>query len=231
MSDAEAMLAAVTAGNTAEVVRLLGDDPSLASVRGPDGVSVALLARYRFDRPTVDAILAANPSLDVFEAAALGRVDDLASLLAGAPDAVEAYSPDGFTALHLAAFFGSAAAVGLLLDAGARVDAWTRNALANQPLHAAAAGRQVEICRMLLATGADVNARQHGGFGPLHEAAQLGNREMVELFLAAGAEPGLVADDGSTPTDLAARAGHQEVADLLAGSAATARPGPSAASR
>jgi ankyrin repeat protein len=76
-----------------------------------------------------------------------------------------------------------------------------------------------------------VNARQHGGFGPLHEAAQLGNREMVELFLAAGAEPGLVADDGSTPTDLAARAGHQEVADLLAGSAATARPGPSAASR
>ena len=72
---------------------------------------------------------------------------------------------------------------------GRRVDAYTTNDFANQPLHAAAAGRHIEVCRVLIAAGADVNATQHGGYTPLHEAAQHGDVEMVELFLSAGADP------------------------------------------
>jgi adenosylhomocysteine nucleosidase len=215
------MMAAVAAGDTAAVQRLLAADPSLASARGDDGVSAVLLARYRFDRPTMDAILAADPEIDVFEAAALGRLDRLDAALFADPGLVRAYSPDGFTALHLAAFFGKPEAVHRLLSAGAPVDAFTHNDLANQPLHAAAAGRSVEICRALLAAGADVNARQHGGFTPLHEAAQQGDDEKVELFLSAGADPMLRAEDGRTAADLAEAAGHVDVANRLREVAAT----------
>jgi uncharacterized protein len=209
------MMAAVAAGDVERVAALLAEDPSLVSARGDDGVSALLLARYRFDRPTMDALMTADPDLDVFEATAYGRIDRVRQCLDDDPSGIAAFSPDGFTALHLAAFFGKTELARALIDAGARVDTYTTNDLANQPLHAAAAGRHVEICRLLLAAGADVNATQHGGFTPLHEAAQLGDDEMVELFLSAGADPRISVTDGGTPADLAEKAGHHDVAVRL----------------
>ena len=220
------MMAAVAAGDTDRVAALLADDPSLAMARRADGVSALLLARYRFDRPTMDALLAADPDLDLFEAAALGRIDRLRERLADDPGSATAMSRDGFTALHLAAFFGKTEVTRILLEAGAPVDTYTTNDFANQPLHAAAAGRHIEVCRLLLAAGADVGARQHGGFTPLHEAAQHGDAEMVELFLSAGADPTRSVEDGSTPADLAEVAGHHDVARRLREVAADRRPGP-----
>lgn len=209
------LIDAVTAGDTDRVRELLADDPSLVAARDQDGVSAVLLARYRYDRATTDALLAADPELDVFEAAALGYVDRLRERLLDDADAVAAYSPDGFTALHLAAFFGKPEAARILLDHGAGVDVYTRNPFANQPLHAAAAGRHIEVCRVLLAAGADVNATQHGGYTPLHEAAQHGDVEMTELFLSAAADPALVTHAGETPAQIAAAAGHTDLADRL----------------
>jgi uncharacterized protein len=194
-------------------------------------MSELLQAVYRGDEARVDELLSSDPELDVFEAAAVGRLDRLKDRLAAAPDAMTTFSPDGFTALHLAAFFGRAEAARILLEAGASVDTYTRNPFANQPLHAAAAGRQIEICRLLVAAGADVNATQHGGFTPLHEAAQHGDDEMVELFLSAGADPTIVVDDGRTAADLAEAEGHGDVAARLRDVAAQRGPGPSATAR
>ena len=209
------LIGAVTAGDTDRVREILAEDPSLVAARDEEGVSALLLARYRFDRETTDALLAADPELDVFEAAALGYVDRLRERLLDSADAVAAFSPDGFTALHLAAFFGKAEVARLLLEHGAGVDVYTRNPFANQPLHAAAAGRHIEVCRILIAAGADVNATQHGGFTPLHEAAQHGDVEMVELFLSAEADPSLTTGDGETAADTAAGAGHVDLARRL----------------
>lgn len=209
------LIDAVTAGDTERVRALLAEDSSLVAARDEEGVSALLLARYRFDRATTDALLAADPELDVFEAAALGYVDRLRQRLVDSAEAVTAFSPDGFTALHLAAFFGKAEVARLLLEHGARVDVYTRNPFANQPLHAAAAGRHIEVCRILLAAGADVNATQRGGFTPLHEAAQQGDVEMTELFLSADADPDLVTDAGATAADLASAAGHGDLAQRL----------------
>ena len=227
MASASDMMAAVAAGDSARVTALLAEDASLVNARGDDGVSAVLLARYRFDRPTMDALLAADPDLDLFEGSALGRIDRVRAALDDDPDAVRAFSPDGFTALHLAAFFGKPEIARALIDAGAPVDAYTTNPLANQPLHAAAAGRHLEVCRVLLAAGADVNATQHGGYTPLHEAAQHGDVEMVELFLSAGADPTVAVADGGVPADMAEAAGHADVARRLREVAAS-RVGPSA---
>ena len=209
------MMAAVATGDADRVAALLAEDPALAMARGADGVSALLLARYRFDRPTMDVLLAADPDLEVVEAAALGRIARLRECLADDAGSVTAMSPDGFTALHLAAFFGKTEVTRILLAAGARVDTYTTNDFANQPLHAAAAGRHIEVCRLLLAAGADVDATQHGVFTPLHEAAQHGDAEMVELFLSAGADPTAAVEDGVTPADLAEKAGHHDVATRL----------------
>ena len=84
-----------------------------------------------------------------------------------------------------------------------------------QPLHSAAAGRHIEVCRVLIAAGADVNATQQHEFTPLHAAAQHGDDELVELFLSAGADPSARTDAGDTPADIADAAGHVDVARRL----------------
>jgi len=218
------LIVAVLADDAARVAQLVAADPALADARDAAGVSAIMLSRYRKDRAVTDALLSADPDLDVFEAAALGFADRLEESLAGLPELAFAFSPDGFTALHLAAFFGKAEAARILLDHGARVDVYGRNDFANQPLHAAAAGRQLEVCRVLLTAGAVVDAAEHGGVRPLHQAAQHGDVEMSELFLSAGADPTALTADGRSAEDLALAAGHVDLAARLRDVADHGRP-------
>lgn len=215
MATSDDLIAAVQADDAARVVGLLASDPTLANARDTAGVSAIMLSRYRSDRAVTDALLAADPDLDVYEATALGFAERLRDVLAADLDLATAFSSDGFSALHLAAFFGKAEAARILLDAGAAVNAYSRNGLHVQPLHSAAAGRHHEVCRVLLAAGADVRATQQGMYTPLHAAAQHGDDELVELFLSAGADPAARLEDGRTPADTAEGAGHLDVARRL----------------
>jgi ankyrin repeat protein len=211
----EALFEAIRAGDAETVTELVSADPALAEARDAEGVSALMRSRYAFDRKVGDALLAADPELDIFEATALGYADRLRERLEEDPTRATAYSSDGFTALHFAAFFGKAESARILLEAGADVAAYTRNPFANQPLHAAAAGRSIEVCRILVAAGADVDATQHGGYTPLHEAAQHGDVELAELLLSAGADPSIALPDGQTAADVAEAAGHVDLARRL----------------
>jgi ankyrin repeat protein len=73
----------------------------------------------------------------------------------------------------------------------------------------------VELCRVLLAAGADVDATQHGGYTPLHEAAGNGDVELAELLLSAGADPTVQLPDGHIAADTAEAAGHVDLARRL----------------
>jgi len=215
MTEAQDLIAAVDAGDADRVSELLAVYPELAGTRDASGLSALMHARYRSDRAVIDAILAVDPELDVFEAAAFGRIDRLRPLVDDDPTLSQALSPDGFTALHLAAFFGKEEAAKLLLERGAPVDGYSNNELDVQPLHSATAGRHHEVCRLLIAAGADPNAPQQGGWRPLHQAADHGDPELLELFLSAGADPTLGRDDGQLPVDTADAAGHPDVAARL----------------
>jgi uncharacterized protein len=192
----EAMIEAVRGGHADAVVALLAGDPSLASARDEQGLSAVLLALYHRHDAVREALLAADPELDVLDAAALGRVDRLRELLAADPESLNARSPDGFTPLHYAAFFGGADAVAALLAAGAPADADAGNRLQVRPLHSAVALGDHGAVLALLRAGADPNVRQQGGITPLHGAAHADDPELVRMLLEHGADPSLTADDG-----------------------------------
>ena len=150
-------------------------------------VSPLLQAKYRGADADADRLLAQNPELDVYEAATFGRLERLNELLAGDLDRAREYSPDGFTALHLAAFFGQPEAARVLLEAGADPRAVSRNTMRVQPLHSAVAARNLEAARLLLESGADPNAGQQDEFTPLDGAVGGGDAAMEQLLRDHGA--------------------------------------------
>src|SRR5690349_17592434 len=105
-----------------------------------EGHSPILLAAYVGAPEIVEALTAAGAPLNVFEAAAIGRTDRVREYLAVNPGALASRAHDGWTLLHLAAFFGHEETARFLLDAGADPAAISRNEMANTPLHSAVAG-------------------------------------------------------------------------------------------
>jgi ankyrin repeat protein len=166
--------------------------PESANEHDEHGVSALLLALYH-RRPDVrDALLAAGAEVGPLEAAALGDVEKLS---------LDARGGDGFTPLHLAAFFGGPEAVRKLLAMGADPNADADNTFGVHPIHSACAVRDLESVRALLEAGANPNVRQQGGLTPLHAAAHHGDTELANLLLEHGADPEL-ADDTGKPPDL-----------------------------
>lgn len=204
----------LSAGDWDGLRGLIDAEPGCAEARDPNGVSLLMQALYRGRRDLAETIAVRKNSLDIFEAASLGRLDRLQELTSGSA-AVNARSADGFTALHFACFFGQGEAARVLILAGAAVDAVAANPMKVMPLHSAASARNIEAARHLLEHGAPVNARQLGGWVPLHAAAQNGDRAMVELLLRQGADASMANDEGKTPAMVAREKGHLDLAALL----------------
>lgn len=167
------------------------------------------------DSARIQDLVNADPSLAIFAAAMQGEAAGVEELLAANRSLVTAVTPDGWTPLHLAAFFGATDAARALLNKGASPSARSTNAMQNLPLHAAAAGRHAAIVALLIEHGSPVDARQHGGWTALHAAAQNGDLALAEILVSAGADVFARAGNNQCALDLALTKGQQPMVEFL----------------
>ncbi|PWK80525.1 ankyrin repeat protein [Mucilaginibacter oryzae] len=205
----------IAAANLDAINTLLGRDPMLAKQKTSLNVSPLMLSCYYKQASVTGLLLNYVSDLTLFEAAAAGKPDDVARLLAANPGAVDNYADDGFTALGLACYFGRFDVARYLVMNGANVNLPSNNGFNVFPIHSAAAGSYTEIARMLIENGAQVNVVQQAGATPLHSAAQNGNLDLIILLLENGAEVYTRMEGGKLPADLAREKGFDEIAEIL----------------
>ena len=162
-------------------------------------VSEILQAKYRGNNARVEELLKGSPALNIFEASATGQTARVRELLAANPSLVNAYAPDGFHPLGLAAFFGNKATVEALLQAGADVNQQSRESLKASALFSSAAARRPDIAEILLAKGANPDLRAEAGFTVVHSAAISGQIDLATLLLKYGADLNVQDTSGKTP--------------------------------
>jgi ankyrin repeat protein len=203
----QGLFQAIRKGDRSGVISLLDREPAAAQAVDDQGVSAVMVALYYHQFELAELVASRKRELTFLEVCALGRIDAARGFLQGSPGLIDELSPDGFSALHLAAFFGRTDLVRWLVEQGASVNSPAGNPSRVTPLHSAVAGRTSEVVEMLVEAGADLNARQHGGYTPLMGAAVAGQKGLVDFLLAHGADPGARSDEGKTARDLATEKG------------------------
>jgi ankyrin repeat protein len=192
---------------------MVSAEPTLIDARSRSGDSAILTAVYHRQKEIVNLLVARGAALSIFEACAAGEIERVERTLDAST--INTYSADGWTPLHLAAFFGHPKITELLLAQHADVTARSRNANGNTPLHAALAGNHKLVAGLLIGRGADVNAADAQGWRPLHLAAANNNLDAITALIAQGADVTAGNGEGLTPLSLAQEKNHREAAALL----------------
>jgi ankyrin repeat protein len=163
----------------AEAIRqLLARHPDSLNTRDESGISPLMRALYRGSTAAFDALLAIGTPSDPWDRLIAGCAD-------GLPEPA-AWSPDGFTPLHIAASVDNVPAAKALLAAGADPNALATASFARvTPLGTCAFSGALGVARVLLEHGADPHIGEDGVYSVEAEAIARGNQELVGLIEAA----------------------------------------------
>lgn len=225
MQPVDRLVAAALLGQVSDVRQMVAADPALLSARNMFGVGAVHAAQYGGQDAVLDALSGLGLAVDGYLAAELGRSQQLREALAADPDFAARFDQRGSTALHGAAYWGQGETTELLLDAGADPNAISRDGfLQIAPLGSAVATTPgipqpsnsedvvLDLVRLLLERGADVNGRRGDGMTALHAASWRGLARVAQELLDAGADPAITATSGphqgQTPADTALAQGH-----------------------
>jgi ankyrin repeat protein len=137
----------IDAGDVQGVRTLIADDPAAAGEHDEQGLTALMRAAYRGGE-VFEAVRAANPPLEPFDRIIVGESEGLPP-----PDA---WTPDGFTPLHIAAFAHNVDAARALLEAGADPNVIATASFARvTPLGTCKFAGADDVAELLLAHGAD----------------------------------------------------------------------------
>ena len=204
--------------DTNKITTFIKTNPAVLSMKTEQGISGLLLIAYYQLPEVIENILPLKKDLSIHEAASCGALDLVKQFLKKDPSLLNAYAPDGFPLLSLACYFGKENIATFLIEQGADVGLVATNGSYIQALHAAVAKNDYNICALLLAHGADVNALQVQRVTPLHSAVHRGNLSIVELLIEKGAAINASMDNGDTPKSIAKRENHITILDYLTNS-------------
>jgi ankyrin repeat protein len=208
--------ALMMAAPDAEKMKLLLDRGADVNSRAGSNYSALMVAAvYRDGMPAMKLLLARGADVSgtpspLVLAAGVGNAEAVKPL----HDAGASLS----RALLAAVRTGQTGAARALLDAGASMD--ETDASDASALDRAVMSNQLELTRLLIERGANVNRVGRSGMTPLLYAASIdfGDSKMIELLLKSGARPDAVTREGLTALGLARKYQHTHLIASLEGS-------------
>jgi quinoprotein dehydrogenase-associated probable ABC transporter substrate-binding protein len=214
---------AVVASDQARVLALL-DKGADVNKRNPQGYAPMHVAARQRDSNMIELLVQRGADVNakdsdgwtaLLHAAFRNHVPSIEVLVKAGADLDES-APGGYTPLAIAIEEGKFFAAKALIDSGAKVDARLgKNDLT--PLMVVASKPQVErraqsvnqgpstveIAKLLIGKGADVNARSKAGVTPLMVAATYDNAVLAGVLIQSGADVGAKTAAGRTALDIA----------------------------
>lgn len=122
---------------------------------------------------------------------------------------------NGITALYTAAFFGHNGIVQIIINTGTIHNIDATNDVGCTALHASAQCGCIDIAKILIDHGADINIRTSAGASPLLLAAQNGYEDIVSLLISKHAIIDNTDIHGNTPLFFASKNNHLEIVKML----------------
>jgi TonB family protein len=201
---------AAKAGDLAKTKALLEENPELISSKDKFGDTPLHKAAGENRKDAVEFLLAKGADVNArnnsddtpLHYAAIGAHKEVVELLLAQKADVNARNKDGITPLHGAAVFIYLGILDLPPD---QIHSWVAETRYNH----------MEVVKLLLAKGADINAKADHGDTPLHGAVQSNYKDMVILLIANKADVNIANNRGMTPLDIAESNNRTEMAEFL----------------
>jgi uncharacterized protein len=217
METAEELVESVKAGDRKKVKMILDVNPDLINYQTERGETLVILASYHGSDEVLDFILSRDKeyNLNIHEACAIGKKDQVRELLYEVPSLLNSFSPEGNTPLLYACYFGHLDVVSYLVSKGAKVNAKTKNEESQTALHAAISGKNLNVVKFLLENGADVNSEKADCITPMHLAAESNQIHIVKILMIHRANINARMEGDLTPLTLAKTNEAEDVVRLL----------------
>jgi RNA polymerase sigma-70 factor, ECF subfamily len=223
------ILDAAKRGDAPAVARLLARDASLANGQGEYAKTPLHLAAEKDHRAIAELLLDAGADVErqtswgataLRWAATLGSKEVGRLLLERGARGLDLYGAAGLGMIDVvASSLASGAVVGRALPTGEELEnvpadaAVMRGDAVSDAFYLACRNGELDVAKLLLEHGADVDAKGYFGGTGLHWAAHNGHTEVVEWLLERGANPNLHdAKFGARPPGWATQNGHREIA-------------------
>jgi ankyrin repeat protein len=226
-SDGNTSLHVAAYSGNLELVDLLIAKGANHSIANRDGLTPLLLAVNRWNKDVAVLLIEKGANFNA------RSKDGISVLLAASYTGLDHYK-DGDSKvlaemlvvkgariddLYSAAFLGDTKATAELIAMGADVNAKGKTTgprdITYTPLLVATLLGYKDVAELLIAHGANINARFEDGITPLFVAVIQGRLNVVELLLDKGADVNAAVKDGQTPLDAAYANGHKDIASLL----------------
>ncbi len=210
---------AVLRGDLTTVQQGLERDPGLLYSRDAHGQSVYLLACYARQTAVAGLFESKGLELDVYEAAAGGKVERFIQLLRAAPGMVNMPNIAGDTPLHVAALCHRSEVIENAIaygpDFSARNPKRKNSTAAHLGLQSSPKDAAEAMAFAMIGNGLDPNLTNADADTILHCAAGTDYPRVIRLLIQKGAVANAKNIAGQTPLDIAVAAGNVGAVDLL----------------